>query len=109
MMLKMGFEVRWVDFVMRCVSSVSFPVLLNVTQYGLIAPTRGLGQGDLLSPYLFLICSKGLLSLFKHAISVGDLCGLQVAPQSIILSHLYFVDDTIPFTLATQHDSQVIL
>lgn len=99
-MLEMGFPVQWVDLVMRCVTSVSYFVLLNGKEYGLILPTRGLRQGDPLSPYLFLLCSEGLSSLLKHANMVGHIRGIQVAPTRPILKHMCFADDTILFTRA---------
>ena len=56
---------------MLCISSISYSIHINGRPRGDICPSRGLRQGELLSPYLFLICVEGLSALIKKSIHDG--------------------------------------
>ena len=67
----MGFHERWINLIYGCINSVSYSVLVNREPKGNIIPTRGIRQGDPLSPYLFLLCSGGLNRLIQRAVMEG--------------------------------------
>ena len=52
---------------MDMVQSVSFSVLFNGEKLEHFTPTRGIRQGDPISPYLFLIAAEGLSCLLKSS------------------------------------------
>jgi hypothetical protein len=66
-MHKIGFNERWIKLTMTCVRTVSYLVVGHGQAYGKIIPTRGLRQGDPLSPYFFILCAKGLSFLLQKA------------------------------------------
>ena len=63
-------------------------------------PSRGLRQGDPISPYLFLLAAEGLSGLLKQSRQSSHLKGLQVAPTAPAVNHLLFADDSLLFVKA---------
>ena len=59
-MLKLGLDHRWVNLAMETVITASYSILINGEPKGFITPSRGIKQGDPLSPYLYLLCAEGL-------------------------------------------------
>ena len=66
-MIKMGFSEHWGKWIMMCVKTVNYSVIVSGTTIGLVVPGRGIPQDNPLSPYLFIICAEGLSALIKRA------------------------------------------
>ena len=94
-MEKLGFRPRWRSLMMQCISSVNYAIKINGKPKDHFIPTRGLRQGDPLSPYLFLPCAKGLSALIKKAIVDGSMEGVSVCRGRPLLSHRFFANDSI--------------
>ena len=108
-MRHVGFADSLIKIIMSCISSVSYAVLLNGQPMGNIKPTRGLRQGDPLSPYLFLLCALGLQGLLKKAEVQGDINGVSICCNGPKVSHLFFADDSVLFCRAKEKECQTIL
>ena len=96
-MERFGFVSSFVNLIMQCVSSVSYSFLVNDTTHGRVLPSRGIRQGDPLSPYIFILCGEVLSGLCRRAQRNGHLSGLRVATPAPRINHLLFADDTMFF------------
>jgi hypothetical protein len=85
---------------MACVWSVSYAILINRGLVGNIQPSRGIRQGDPISPYLFLICAEALSALLQQVERKEIITGVPTSLRGPRLSHLFFADDSIIFCKA---------
>lgn len=107
-MEKLGFAGVWIQRIMTCVQTISFSVRVNGKFSQVFKSTRGIRQGDPISPYLFLLCTEGLTSLFKR-VGPGYLSkGIRVGIHAPWVSHLLFADDCLAFTKAFQSGARRI-
>lgn len=92
---RFGFDRVWVRWVMTCVNSVSYTVLLNGRVHGFICLERGIRQGDPISPSLFILCAEALVNVLNQSELSGRLHGIQLDAQGPSVHHLLFVDDNL--------------
>ena len=107
-MSKMGFHQNWISLMTECISTVSYSILVNGEPHGYIQPSRGLRQGDPLSPYLFLLCAEGLHSIIQKARMDGDIQGISLCRGGPKVTHLFFADDSLLFSKATPRACETI-
>lgn len=81
------FSSHWIQLISQCISTISYSILLNGSPYGFFHPQRGLGPGDPLSPFLFIICVEPLSLLFNQLERNRGIHGIRIcrgAPLSPI-------------------------
>ena len=65
-LLKANIHRDLVCLIMSCVSTTSTSVLFNEGKLEAFYPSRGIRQGDLLSPYIFILCMEVLGQLIEE-------------------------------------------
>ena len=88
-----------------CFSTTFFSILVNGSPVGFFRNSRGLRQGDPLSPYLFVIGMKAFSRLLKRAVDGNYLSGSKIAERGGVessISHLLYADDTLLFCEANK-------
>lgn len=91
-----GFPDPWINWVRVCVTTVSYSIKINGTTTKHFSPTRGIRQGDPLSPYLFILS----MEVFTIMLSLGSQnhksgLGFSLAPRTKKIPCLLFVDDSL--------------
>jgi hypothetical protein len=99
-----GFHGMFINWVMECVSSVSSSILINGGKPKIIFPTRGLRQGDPLSPYLFILCQEVLSRIIDREHMIGNIKGIKMNMGGPDFTHVMFADDLMLFSKASSNE-----
>lgn len=104
-----GFSDEFINLIYQCISSPTFSFLINGSPFGMIKSSRGLRQGDPLSPGLFVIFLDLLARLLCKVEANGDLHGIKISRGSPPISNLIFVDDLTVFCRVNMNEADVLL
>ena len=102
---RMGFGLKWNGWIKACVTSIHFSVLVNGSPEGFFGSSRGLRQGDPLSPLLFLLIMEVLSRILKKSEENNLIRGFHVRAVNSVgvqISHLLFTNDAILFCDASR-------
>ena len=102
------FQMHIKNLIMNCITTSSISILLNGEKLNPFNLSRGLRQGDPLSPYIFILCMEFLGFLIQKAVDSGDWKPILVQRTRPSFSHLFFVDDIILVATASLKNAQTI-
>ena len=100
MLARINLPSKLIDVIMSCVSMVSTSILFNGEALDPILPSRGIRQGDPLSPYLFIICMEFLGQLIEEKCNMKTWQPVKASQSGPEFFHLFFADDLILFAKA---------
>lgn len=109
MLRKMGFSEKWIHLMICCVRKVTYNIVHGDTNIAHFFPSRGLRQGDPLSPYLFILCAEGLSALIQKYESSQWIKGINICRKAPTISHMFFVDDSYLYCRVTTNEAKRIL
>ena len=98
-----------VDVVMNCIESAKLSILWNGEPMEFFHPSRGIRQGDPLSPYLYVLCMERLSHLIEREVQLGGWKPVRASRNGPSISHLAFADDLILFSEASEEQSELMM
>nr|GEY12754.1 cysteine-rich receptor-like protein kinase [Tanacetum cinerariifolium] len=95
MLTNLRFSNKWRMWIEMCLHSARASVLVNGSPFCEFSIKPVLGQGDPLSPFLFIIVMEGLHLALKDAVSNDLIRGIKVGDTGLNISHLFYADDVV--------------
>ena len=108
-LLHFGFNETFTGWLMTCVSSVSFEVIVNGRKSECFKLSRELRQGDPLSPYLFILGQEVLSRLIEHEFRLKNVAGIKTSISGPSISHVMYADDIVLFSKASRKDAESLV
>eukprot|EP00253_Pinus_taeda_P031439 PITA_31439 len=93
-LIHLGFPHQLITWIMACITSPTYSILINGAASHFFHSERGLRQGCPLSPLLFLLVMEALSRLICSPKREGSIRGLKIT-EECYLTHLLFVDDVL--------------
>lgn len=104
--MKKGFSYKWRMWM--CVRNVKYFILINGSSKGSIQASRGLKQGDPLSPFLFVLVVDVLSWMISKGVEGNIIEPFKIGKNEVALSHLQFVDDTMLFCFGKEESFHIL-
>ncbi|KAL6141300.1 hypothetical protein ACLB2K_059590 [Fragaria x ananassa] len=99
---------NFVKIIMSCVSTASYPIIVNGELSNSFSGSIGIRKGDPLSPYLFVLCMEKLSHSIQTAVERGHWKPIQSFHSCPHISHLFLADDLILFSEASSTQATVM-
>lgn len=88
-------ESKWRNWIHGCISTSPYSILNNGSLKRFCSTSRGLRQGDPLSPFRFTLAMDSLSQVINKGVHKGSIKYFTIRTKRLQVSHLLYVDDTI--------------
>ena len=102
------FPQNLIELIMSCVTTTSISILFNGSKLNSFKPSRGIRQGDPLSPYLFILCMEYLGALIEKECVAKRWIPIKASRENVAISHLFFADDLMLFAKVSKEGCEAI-
>ncbi|WMV08266.1 hypothetical protein MTR67_001651 [Solanum verrucosum] len=106
---RFGFGELLIDLVWRIMSNNWYSIIINGHRHGFFHSTRGLKQGDPLSPALFILGAEVLSRLLNSLHQIPSYKGFYMEPKGPQINHLSFANDVIIFAAIDRQSLKLII
>jgi hypothetical protein len=90
-----GFTQHWISWIVSLIMTTRYSLLINGASSKPLWPTRGMRQGDPISPFLFILMMEGLSRSIKNVTTTREITWLKPFKNFPTSTHQQFVDDTL--------------
>ena len=90
-----SFSYQWINLIFKCISTTRILVLVNGSLEGLFEVSRGIIQGDPLSPFFFIIMVEAFGRAITKAYKNKEIKGVTATRNMPNITHQQYVDDMI--------------
>ncbi|XP_075088344.1 uncharacterized protein LOC142170350 [Nicotiana tabacum] len=108
-MRKMGFTQRLIGIAFGLVSNNWYSILINGQAHGFFKSSRGVKQGDPVSPTLFILATEALSWGLNALHTNMYFCGFGMPKWSPKINHLAYADDMIIFSSSDETSLMLIM
>lgn len=95
--------------IMSCITANSIQILVNGRPADAFYPSRGIRQGDPMSPYIFIMCIERLSRTINQLTASKDWNPIKISTKGPTLSHLFFDDDLALFAKVDAKNCNIIV